>query len=420
MEQNTQTSISSYRWVVLVVFMVNVAITQILWLTYAPISRDVAAVYTRGNVDYIDFLSLLFMVVMIPLTIPSAWCIDRFGLKWGSGIGVIFLDLCGFLRIFSPDYTWLFIFTIGCSIGQPFLLNSITKVASNWFPEKEEVLASGLLTMSLFVGLVIAMFAPDLIISSYRSTGSLKQGIGVIHTLYGIASLAGMILFFAFVSDKPKIPPNPIAAEKKVSMTIGLKSIFRNRDFLLLLGSFFIGLGAFNAIMTKIDFLFKDRAMGIDSALVPGIMGGLLVVGGIFGAVILSALSDKFHRRKIFLVLAIGLSIPLTLLLQYSSNVWIIGTSSFIFGFFLVSAMPIGLMYAVDKTHPVPEATSNGILMLSGQITGIIFVIFFNMTMLSSLFGVALVFSLLMTEIDRKKVPNVTDYIQRRSSVSHG
>jgi MFS family permease len=135
-------------------------------------------------------------------------------------------------------------------------------------------------------------------------------------------------------------------------------------------------------------------------------MGGLLVVGGIFGAVILSALSDKYHRRKLFLVLAIGLSIPLTLLLQYSTSIWLLGMSSFIFGFFLVSALPIGLTYAVEKTHPVPEATSNGILMLSGQITGIIFVIFFNMTLLSSLFGVALVLVLLLTEIDRKKVNN--------------
>ncbi|MGD0821428.1 MAG: MFS transporter [Desulfomonilia bacterium] len=406
MEQNTAAPISSYRWVVLVVFMFNVAITQILWLTFAPISRDVAAVYTRGNVDYIDFLSVLFMVVMIPLTIPSAWCIDKYGLKWGTGIGVIFLDLCGFLRIFSPNYTWLFVFTVGCSIGQPFVLNSFTKVASNWFPEKEGVLASGLLTMALFVGLVIAMFAPDIILSHFRQVGTIKQGIDVILNIYGLIALAGLILFLIFIRDKPKLPPNPIAAEKKVSMTVGLKSIFTNKDFLLLLGSFFIGLGAFNAIMTKIDFLFKDRALGIDSTIVPGIMGGLLVVGGIFGAVILSALSDKYHRRKLFLVLAIGLSIPLTLLLQYSTSIWLLGMSSFIFGFFLVSALPIGLTYAVEKTHPVPEATSNGILMLSGQITGIIFVIFFNMTLLSSLFGVALVLVLLLTEIDRKKVNN--------------
>jgi predicted MFS family arabinose efflux permease len=254
---------------------------------------------------------------------------------------------------------------------------------------------------------MIAMFAPDLIISHFREIGTVKQGIDVILIIYGLIALAGMILFLIFVKDKPKLPPNPIAAEKKVSMTVGLKSIFRNKDFLLLLGSFFIGLGAFNAIMTKIDYIFKDRALGIDSTLVPGIMGGLLVVGGIFGAVIISALSDKYHRRKLFLVLAIGMSIPLTLMLQYASNIWVLSLCSFIFGFFLVSALPVGLTYAVEKTHPVPEATSNGILMLSGQITGIIFVIFFNMMVLSSLFGVALILALLLEEIGQKKALNV-------------
>jgi MFS family permease len=164
-----------------------------------------------------------------------------------------------------------------------------------------------------------------------------------------------------------------------------------------------VGLGAFNAILTKIDFIFKDRPLGIDSTLVPGIMGGLLTVGGIIGAVIISALSDTFHRRKIFLALAAGLAVPLTILIQYASSIWIVGICSFIFGFFLVSALPVGLMYAVDKTHPVPEATSNGILMLSGQITGIIFVLFFNMMLLSFLFGVSLILVFLMTEINQKK-----------------
>jgi MFS family permease len=395
--------LSSYRWVVLTVFMFNIAMSTLVWLTFASISRDAALVYTNGNVDYIDFLSLLFLVFSILFTFPSVWCIERFGLKWGTGIGVLFLNVFGALRVFSPNYSWLFASTAACAVGQPFILNSISKVSSNWFPEREEVLASGLLTMSIFVGIVIAMFAPDFIIPHYRQFGTVKEGIDVLLYLNALAAVISLILFFIFVRDKPKVPPNPIAAEKKVTMTVGLKALFKNRDFILLLGVFFVGLGAFNAILTKIDFIFKDRPLGIDSTLVPGIMGGLLTVGGIIGAVIISALSDTFHRRKIFLALAAGLAVPLTILIQYASSIWIVGICSFIFGFFLVSALPVGLMYAVDKTHPVPEATSNGILMLSGQITGIIFVLFFNMMLLSFLFGVSLILVFLMTEIDQKK-----------------
>ena len=397
--QNVESSVSPYRWVVLGVFMLNIAMSQIMWMTFAPIARDAAAIYTGGNLDLIDLLAILAMLAWLPFCLPAAWCIDNLGLKKGVGIGVVLVGLCGFLRIFAPDYTWLLVCMIGCAIAQPFLLNAVTKVASNWFPQNEEALASGLLTMSMFLGFAIVMFATDFILAHYRSIGEVKQGIDVILTLYGIPALAGLVLHIIFVKDKPKLPPNPIAAEKKVTMTVGLKALFKNRDFLLLLGIFLIGVGAFNAILTKIDYIFKDRPLDIDSTLATGIVGGLMVIGGLCGAVVLSALSDKVHKRKIFLVMAAGMAVPLCLFIQYFSSIVLLGVCGFVFGFFLISAMPVGLTYAVEKTHPVPEGTSNGILMLGGQISGLPIVFLFNMTAIAVLFGVAFILALLLHDI---------------------
>jgi MFS family permease len=402
-EQNTNVSVSPYRWVVLAIYMLVTAVSQIMWMTFAPIARDAAAVYTGGNIDQIDLLAMLAMFSWLPFAIPASWCIDRFGLKWGSGIGVILIGLCGFMRIFAPNYAWLLVCMIGCAIAQPFVLNAFTKLAANWFPEKEEALSSGLLTMSIFIGFAIVMFATDFILAHFRTTGDIRQGIDMILYAYGIPALIGMILFLAFFKDKPKLPPNPNAAEKRVTMTIGIKSLFKNKDFLYLLVLFFIGLGAFNGIMTEIDFIFKNRALDVDSTLAPGIVGGLMVVGGMFGAVIISALSDKYHKRKIFLILSVAVAIPLTVLLEASSSIVLLGICGFIFGFFLIPALPVGLTYAVEKTRPVPEATSNGILMLSGQISGIPIVIFFNMKMITVLFCIALILTLLLKEIHSKK-----------------
>jgi len=397
--QKIDSSVSPYRWVVLGVFMLNIAMSQIMWMTFAPIARDAAAVYSGGNIDLIDLLAILAMLSWLPFCLPAAWCIDNLGLKKGVGIGVVLVGVCGFMRIFAPDYGWMLACMIGCAIAQPFLLNAVTKVASNWFPQSEEALASGLLTMSMFIGFAIVMFATDFILAHYRSIGEVKQGIDTILYLYGIPALVGMVLHLVLVKDKPKVPPNPIAAEKKVTMTVGLKALFKNRDFLLLLGIFFIGVGAFNAILTKIDYIFKDRPLDIDSALATGIVGGLMVIGGMCGAVVLSALSDKYHKRKIFLVMAAGMAVPLSLFLQYFSSIVLLGVCGFVFGFFLISAMPVGLTYAVEKTHPVPEATSNGILMLGGQISGLPIVFLFNMTAIAVLFGVAFVLALLLHDI---------------------
>ena len=239
MHKDLQSSVSPYRWVVLAVYMLITAVSQIMWMTFAPIARDAAAIYTGGNIDRIDYLAMLAMFSWLPFAIPAAWCIDRFGLKKGSGIGVVLIGVCGFLRIFAPSYGWLLACMIGCAVAQPFVLNAFTKLAANWFPEKEEALASGLLTMSMFIGFTIVMFATDFIMAIYRETGAVRQGIDVILLAYGIPALVGMILFLVFVKERPALAPNPLALERKVSMTIGLKSLFRNRDFLLRINSVF-------------------------------------------------------------------------------------------------------------------------------------------------------------------------------------
>ena len=99
------------------------------------------------------------------------------------------------------------------------------------------------------------------------------------------------------------------------------------------------------------------------------------------------------------------MAVPLSLLLQYLSSIVLLGLCGFVFGFFLISAMPVGLTYAVEKTHPVPEATSNGILMLSGQISGLPIVFFFNMTAITILFGVAFILALLLHDIKASPPP---------------
>jgi hypothetical protein len=44
-------------------------------------------------------------------------------------------------------------------------------------------------------------------------------------------------------------------------------------------------------------------------------------------------------------------------------------------GFFLLSAGPIGFQYGAEITYPSSEGTSNGLLLLMGQISGIAFIL---------------------------------------------
>jgi hypothetical protein len=86
-----------------------------------------------------------------------------------------------------------------------------------------------------------------------------RKGITDILNIYAILSVIGLIIFLSLVKNKPKFAPNPIAVEKKLTMTAGLCCCF-------------IGMGAFNAILTKIEFIFKSRSLGIEMATAAGLI----------------------------------------------------------------------------------------------------------------------------------------------------
>jgi hypothetical protein len=59
----------------------------------------------------------------------------------------------------------------------------------------------------------------------------------------------------------------------------------------------------------------------------------------------------------------------------FAASYWLLLASAFVFGFFLLSAGPVGFQYGAEVTYPAPEGTSNGLLLLMGQISGILFIL---------------------------------------------
>jgi len=49
--------------------------------------------------------------------------------------------------------------------------------------------------------------------------------------------------------------------------------------------------------------------------------------------------------------------------------------SAFVLGLSLLSAGPVGFQYGAEIAYPAPEGTSNGLLLLMGQVSGIVFIL---------------------------------------------
>jgi MFS family permease len=345
-----------YRWVVLATFMLVNLTIQMLWIAYAPITGPAAKFYGVTDLQ-IGLLAMVFMIAFIPLSIPVSWAIDTYGFRVTVSLGVILMGIFGILRgLAGANYSLVLWSTIGLAVAQPFLLNAWTKVPALWFSIDERATAVGLVTFANLVGTGLGMVLTPALMNS--------MAIPDIQLLYGVSAAVAAVLFLILAREKPATPPCPEGQDVRALMLDGLKHALKVKSFWLWLVVMFIGMGLFNGITTWVENIIRPRGFTPTDA---GTMGALMLVGGLLGAVLIPPFSDRQHKRKRYLLFGFTLAIPGLVGLIYATSAWLLFASAFAFGFFLISASPIGMQYAAEITQPTPEGTSNGLNQLVGQ-----------------------------------------------------
>jgi len=123
-------------------------------------------------------------------------------------------------------------------------------------------------------------------------------------------------------------------------------------------------MGVFNGVTSWVGDIILPRGFGSSDA---AILGAVMLVVGVVGAVVLGAISDRHGKRVRYLALALALAVPCLIGVAFISTLWLLYAASALLGFFIVGALPIGMQYAAEVTQPTPEGTSNGLIQLFGQ-----------------------------------------------------
>jgi len=371
-----------YRWVVLAVFMSLNFVLQVEWLAHAAVARP-AEVFYNGQFNpasffNIDFLAMVYMLVYIIISLPASYIIDTYGIKTGLGIGAVLAGVSGLAKgILATNFTGVMIAQIGLAVSQPFILNAVTAVSVRWFPLRERGMAAGLSALSQYLGIIVAMLVTPLMIGSNPDITGYGQGFKQMLMIYGMITFITCLLSLILIKEHPPTPPSTEPYERYQFIS-GLRYILKQKDALITIFLFLIGLGIFNAVSSMTDSI--SEYLGIKDS--NGLIGGLMLLGGIIGAAILPVLSDKYRKRKTFLVICIIGTAPGIFGLAFAGNLFanlhlVYGVSlasAFILGFFIMSAGPIGFQYTAEVSAPAPESTSQGLLLWTGQITGLVFV----------------------------------------------
>jgi len=339
------------------------------------------------------------------LSIPSGILIDKKGYKFGVSIGVIFTGAFALFRLINPNsYNILLISQIGISVGQPFVLNGITKLSLTWFPKKEEATAVGLGSLSLFLGMIMGLGATPLLVESL--------GFKSMLLIYGIMGAISIPIFYILTKTKSSLTQNEIGTEE-ISYINGIRKISKLRDFIILGFIALIGIGVFNGLLTWLEKILNEvHHISMTKA---GNISSMLVLSGMIGCIVIPMISDKVMKRKPFLMIASFIGIISVIVLMFARSFLVDAVNAIVMGFFVVSTLPIVLTMSAEIAGEKFAGISSAYLQLLGNGAAVVIVPVMEavhkltgqytlpLTMLAVLFGILFITVLLIGETYKKQ-----------------
>ena len=128
---------TAYRFIISVLFILGSMQNAIVWIACSPILNQLKEAYDASTF-LISLPSTFYLILFIPLNLPSNYIIDKYGLKKGFLIGISCTLLGGWIRLGCREsFIYVILGNAVAGIGQPFILNSPAKIAALWFrPER--------------------------------------------------------------------------------------------------------------------------------------------------------------------------------------------------------------------------------------------------------------------------------------------
>ena len=345
------------KWRVIAGFSLLLGVNQFLWLTFATI-----IISTKQHFGVSEFLAnlltLMFPIVFVMLAIHSGKVLDNVGYKKVVGYAAILMLIGTIIRWLGVNNYWVVLAgQLLIAIAQPYITNAINLVTTDWFDKSQLATVTGIIMGGMFLATALGAFAPAPLIELFGFSQMLLLNVGI--------TAIAVLLFFLIVEEKPR--------QQAVTVSlVGIESLLKNKRLWLISLSVFIAMGYFNGLSNWIAPILAPRGITETTA---GTITAMLIFGGILGALIIPLLSDYFQKRRLFLILATVVGATATYPLLYSTSGSTTLIISFFLGFFLLAGYPLLIAAAEDTVHPSQAAKAVAMLMMMGNLGGVIMVL---------------------------------------------
>ncbi|MFH5231152.1 MFS transporter [Antrihabitans spumae] len=346
-----QTQVS--RWPIVAAFAMVGAATQVLWLSFAPVTT-VAAEHYGVSESAIGWLANVFPLFYVVLAIPAGLLLDRWFTQ-ALAAGAVLTAVGGLLRLIGDDFVWVLTGQIVIAIAQPLVLNAITGITGRYLAEEDRPAGIAIGSASTFAGMIIA-FLLGAIFTDAEQLGTLIAIGAAFSLIAAVVLVVALRTPFAFSHQRP---PAGLAA-----LRIAWNDDFIRRLCVLV----FFPFGTFVALTTFAQALLEPA--GVDSG-TASIILLLNVLAGVVGCAVLPIVAARRGWELKMLVLGAITAFLGCVALAVAPGAIVAYGSLTLIGFLLLPALPIVLAMTERRSGEV-EGTAAGLIWMSGNLGGLV------------------------------------------------
>lgn len=340
----------AYRWVILVLYILLAAAQQISITGLAPLLPEIQQRYGLSELLAGTCISIIPFCWLIS-GLHSGSAIDRWGHRRAVLTGVSLLVLGTWLRTLDAGFVPLLAGQAAIGLSQPYVVNSISKIAVDWFPSSQAATATGLCGFGVLIGATLGFWIMPLLAA--------QQGFFETMLLTAVVTSVIAACYTLFVRERQNL---------RLATDIGLfremKSCLKHREIIYLSLVSFCFVGSMNGITTWYALIMAPHNFTAEDA---GLVAGIICATGAIGTVVAPLLSDYFKQRKIFIwgpyLLVAALVYPLCATDSLEAAKWL----GALIGIFWMGPWAIVMIMSEEVVGRTQAGMAMGVVMLAGM-----------------------------------------------------
>jgi predicted MFS family arabinose efflux permease len=337
-------------WPVVLCYAAVAGASQLLWLTYAPVTTASAHYYGVSETT-VGWLANVFPLLYVVLAIPAGLALDR-NPRVALAIGVVLTALGGVVRLGGSGFGWALAGQLLVAVAQPFVINAITGIVSEALPARS--VATGLAVGSggLFLGMVVALGLGAAL------GGDHLVALMVVEAVVAVAAAGA----FLVVEGRSAGPAKVSSVEAGALRRTWTDPVLRRIAWLA-----FLGFGVFIALITWLQALLEPRGVSESSAAT--IITVAVGVGAVGSALVAAALEGRAVEVALLRASLVGAVVG-CLLLATDIGTGIEAGGTVLAVFAMLTALP-WLLALCERRAQGAVASATALLWMAGNLGGL-------------------------------------------------